>query len=135
MSENENTTAEMYREFANELYLLADYIAMNADNLPKPYFGSPRIDCQVYVDGKDELDQAKKAMTPGTSPNNPLVKFANNFSSEVKRKFGKNVEFGFWADRTKVCERVQVGVKLEPVVKHVETEEMKEVPIYEWKCD
>jgi len=128
-------TVEMYRKFAKELHELADYIQRNADKFPKPYFGSPRVDCQIYVAGKPELDQAKKAMTPGTSPSNPLTKSATDFSSEIKRKFGDEIEFGFWASRSDVCERVQVGVKLEPVVKRVETDEMREVPIYEWKCD
>ena len=126
-------SANRYREFANELRDMAEMFESQADNLPMAMLGvQARI--AVYLSSKDDLDKAKKALTSGTSINNPLEKNQTDWASELNRKFGES-EVQYWVSRDTVCERVQVGTERVPVVKKIETGEYEDKPIYEWKCD
>jgi hypothetical protein len=121
-------------DLVSSLRVLADFFEKNAEDLPDGLL-DPNFKLSIYLAGKDELLQAKKVMTKGTTISSPLKKNQNSFSYDLTRQFGKYGELEMWTGRDAVCEKVQVGTKTEAVVKTVETGETKEVPIYEWKCD
>ena len=120
-------------EFVKDLRDMADWFEKYGEDLP-PFIFEPEINLQSYVSLKEDLVTALSALKGGTTPNNPVVKEQTNFAYELHRKFGKTVKFVVWASRDTVCERVQVGTKVEPVTQYVETGETKEVPVYEWNC-
>jgi len=122
------------KKLVGSLRELADFFENNGEDLPQFVF-DPQVKLASYVTLKEDMVTGLKVMSRGTTFNNPVVKNQTDFAYELTRKFGEAGEFQIWTNRDTVCERVQTGVKTEPVREYVETGETKEVPVYEWHCN
>jgi hypothetical protein len=122
---------EYYTQLAKDMRAMADFIESKADTLPAPFFEGTKVSLDFWQRDKEGIVQAARSF--GKADKN-----YTDFSFELVKKFGSGLsELKYWSSRSVVCERVQTGTKVEPVkVTTVhETGEMKETPIYEWKCD
>jgi hypothetical protein len=119
---------EYYTQLAKDMRAMADFIESKADTLPAPFFEGTQVTLDFWQRDKEGIVKAARSF--GKADKN-----YTDFSFEIIKKFGDLAELKYWSSRAEVCERVQVGTKLEPVKEYVETGEVKERPIYEWKCD
>lgn len=110
----------------------ADWLEKHGLDLPKFDY-----DLQIKVSGlsydKDAMVQAAKVMSKGATINNPLEKNMTTSYYELVRKFG-SINFEIWSSRDTVCERKQVGTKIQPKREYVDTGTTEEVPVYEYDC-
>lgn len=119
---------EYYTQLVKDMRAMADFIASKADTLPPPYFDGTKVTLDFWQLDKEGIVKAARSF--GKADKN-----YTDFSFEIVKKFGDFAELKYWSSRSVVCEKVQTGTKVEPVKEYVETGEMKETPIYEWKCD
>lgn len=117
-----------------DLREMADFIEKYGVELPKPVYGLDRIDFKIHTLDREAMVKAARILHNGTSVTNPLKKSMNDWSYDLRRKFGDNCLLEVWSTRDAVCDRREVGTKQVPIQVSVATGETREEKIYEYDC-
>lgn len=117
---------------AKDLRDFADFIDAHGVELPNSFYGTDGVvNMTLYVDSKESLAKAVRALAKGGMVNKTFT----NYAASMKRKFGSSITVEYWTERTNACVAKVVGQEVKPVTKTVETGEYTTVDIVEWECD
>jgi hypothetical protein len=122
-------TIQMSEEVKAFLKALSKLTALYENNpdLPVPYLGN----INVFPETREELALIARK----TAYLKPKKVANDDYYFKIAIDLAPGIELHYNMERTKVCERVQVGTKLVDVpAKPAEDAKTIEVPQYEWKC-
>lgn len=109
----------------------ADWLEKHPE-LPEIYMGNIGVFHRDVANQRSEAAMVARAM-------GHVDKFWGDNSIHLLKRFGKEATIAYLADRDQVCERVQVGTRVEPAytipAREEQHEPEHEVPLYEWRCD
>lgn len=117
----------------NELRYLAQLLEVTELN----QFPTPNVYCSVYtkpaptdtdIYNEPPITPADVRQAMAASPGHWSKLSWDNQISYAK-SLGAAIRVSFEVSRSQVCERIQVGTKIEPATPE------REVPVYEWRCN
>lgn len=121
------------QELAKGLRELADFVESKGVGISSGYqFTEYEVMINWFATHYGDEEKTRKNLRNAARAMAPCEKVYSGSYFDLRKKFGQYVTLEITADRTAVCERVEVGTEVVPA-RPAEPEKI--VPKYEWVCN